>query len=194
MVLLQVSGRKSDIGFNDDKDSKGASVFLGYHAQSIANFKSYADSKPPGHGQKRIANGKLRDLCVKGLDNMYCGDPPKPRLFEATRHIFEVCHDLELLRCYDDKPLEGKKLPKLAAEVGEATARMLAALAEVRAACVMDVTDVTAHTPHTRRTRCDTSHTRHRRRFWRRATGCVTPPPSARWSSAGTTRRSSCLA
>lgn len=110
-MLFEVSGRKSDIGFSDD-----TKVYLRYHKKSCENFREYAESTGIRHDTK--------NECLKGLENMYCKpEGPKPKWW-AKRRVFEVCHDLDLFRCYDAGKME-PKLDQLGEEVTPEAVNML---------------------------------------------------------------------
>jgi len=143
-MVFEVCGRKSDIGFMDDHGphcpapdgqcvfetdkKKCQNVFRSYHSASCAAFKKFAALKLPGRTAKNIAEKEVRDICSAGLEDMYCGVDEPPSKSDATQRVFEVCHDLELFRCYE-KDKMGPKMAHLADELGQSAAERLAAAA-----------------------------------------------------------------
>ena len=85
----QVSGRRSEIGFHDDREGakehepelyekfKNKNAFACYHQQSIENFETFA--KEVGIGKK------LTQTCSKALDYMYCAVPKKTKTTDWDR-------------------------------------------------------------------------------------------------------------
>ena len=80
-----MSGRKSDIGFNDDKDD-GHNVFCDYHSASMDAFKRYAM-----HQMKPKMSVAARSTCWEALEYMYC------RQYTGLKHkSAATCHVLEV--------------------------------------------------------------------------------------------------
>ena len=114
-LLFEVCGRETDIGFNDN-----ATVFMGYHEASCKAFAEYTASC--AHLDPTAAA-----TCLEGLERMYMH--PKSERSKPVKHILEMCHDLDLCRCYG----ESKMTPKLEAtarDVGQPACDALACTAE----------------------------------------------------------------
>ena len=112
-MVFEVCGRKSDIGFSDDPDT-----FTRYHTASCMAFEEYTASQ-----NFDAANTKL---CLDALQHMYMD--PKSAAAVPIKTIFEVCHDLDLFRCYGANRME-EKVRKLKSMVGEEAGEHLARLA-----------------------------------------------------------------
>jgi len=110
-ILFEVSGRKSDIGYDDDPET-----FLSYHQQSCNNFDDYAKSKN--------IKSNLRKLCLEGLENMYCGPSAGSKKSRPSRHVMEMCHDLDLFRCYGEYQMKSK-MDKVSHAVGKEGMQLL---------------------------------------------------------------------
>jgi hypothetical protein len=111
-MLFEVSGRKSDIGYRDDQDE-----FRKYHSASCENFNKYAkQSKMPTAARKQ---------CLDALENMFCGPQAGEENSRAARHVLEVCHDLDLFRCYG-KGMMKPRLQNIQLEIGPTARDFLA--------------------------------------------------------------------
>ena len=114
-LLFEVSGRETDIGFNDN-----SAVFMGYHEASCKAFAEYTASC--AHLDPTAAA-----ICLEGLERMYM--EPKSERSVPFKHMFETCHDLDLCRCYDPSKMM-RKLDALAQDVGRPGCDKLARTAE----------------------------------------------------------------
>eukprot|EP00939_MAST-03C_sp_MAST-3C-sp1_P002964 g2964.t1 len=91
-LIFEVSGRDSDIGHAEEDND----VFMGYHKKSCEHFKEYAT---------RIGL-RYRDICLNALEHMYM--EPKTPTSTAPQRVMEICHDLDLFRCYEKEKMMGK--------------------------------------------------------------------------------------
>ena len=110
-MLFEVCGRESDIGYCDDPD-----VFLIYHRNSCTAFQKYIKSTP-------LSSKHVSDA----LERMYMS--PKNEASRPIKHVFEMAHDLDLFRCYDEDKMI-KKLDSIKNDVGRNSRDRLVQLAE----------------------------------------------------------------
>ena len=110
-ALFEKCERKSDIGYNDDPK-----IFVGYHQSSCTAFERYACLPDSGLDSTAAA------ICSEGLKRMYM--KPTSAESKAVKYILEVCHELDLPRCYGADKMQ-PKLEKLERDVGKATADLL---------------------------------------------------------------------
>eukprot|EP00940_MAST-03C_sp_MAST-3C-sp2_P000913 g913.t1 len=111
-ILFECCGRASDIGHADDME-----VFMSYHEKSCRAFDAYARRVPLQH----------RKVCLDALECVYMR--PKSKESHAVQRVIEICHDLDLFRCYGRTKMKGK-VEKLAKDVGRKAAEDLARRAE----------------------------------------------------------------
>eukprot|EP00041_Stephanoeca_diplocostata_P029849 m.889377 g.889377 ORF g.889377 m.889377 type:complete len:1393 (-) comp23644_c0_seq3:3364-7542(-) len=117
-MLFEVCGRESDIGFADDKEE-----FLRYHQASCAAFAAYASSMSP--------SGEHFKKCLAALERMYM--TPKGKSSALIQHVFEVCHDVDLVRCHTADKMKEKR--KNIADVIGKSAEIRITMATERAVC-----------------------------------------------------------
>eukprot|EP00965_Chrysotila_dentata_P000797 25398-Pleurochrysis_carterae.AAC.1 len=116
-MVFESTGRESEISYSDDPNS-----YTRDRKASRFNFRKYA-----------VETAKIDDdivnRCSNALKLMYIGGD-EPPLQVAVRSVFEVAHELELLRCEDPLSLD-QKFRELRPHVGtEERLRQLVELAE----------------------------------------------------------------
>ena len=87
-MLFEVSGRQSDIGFKDHRAS-----YNRYKKASCTAFKEYAS----------LQKMSGMDACAEALEHMYMNST-----HPHVRDIFEIVHDLDLIRCIDESSITSK--------------------------------------------------------------------------------------
>jgi hypothetical protein len=108
-MLLEVAGRESEVGYRNAPD-----VYMAYKAASCAALERAAKAKQLG----------CVDECTKALERMYTGDGVAANPWQRAARIFEVCHELDLLRCLSPQRM-GKKVKGLRNQLGPQTDALL---------------------------------------------------------------------
>ena len=112
-MLFEVCGRQSEAGWSDD-----ATKHTQYRTASRAAFRDWAT--PTNSISKENAT-----ICFDALERMFITE--KTSASAPVKAVFEVCHDLDLFRCYGIQ-MRGK-LSELEQLFGEYEAGQLARLA-----------------------------------------------------------------
>lgn len=115
-ILFEVSGRDSDIGFDDDTPA-----YMGYHRRSCRAFKEYAASSGSGIDPTAAA------IALEAIERMYMD--PKTDRSRGMKRMMEICHDLELFRCYTTDKMEAK-IDNMKKDIGIFAGEHFAKLAE----------------------------------------------------------------
>lgn len=113
-AIFEKCCRQSEIGFNDDPHT-----FKGYHRESCFEFKEYALQSGLDAEAAKICDEALRALYMEPISEQS----------RAAKYVLEVCHELDLLRCYSADKMQ-PKLEKLQRDIGSDTADLLWRAAE----------------------------------------------------------------
>lgn len=92
-----------------------------YHRTSCAAFAAYAAANA------MTSKGKELEVCLGALERMYMN--PKGESSALVQHVFEICHDIDLLRCYTATKMEPKR-QKIADVIGGSAEFLLMTAAE----------------------------------------------------------------
>ena len=114
-MLFEVVGRETEAGFKDDSAAYGA-----YKQASCEAFAEYAS--------QRALPSEIAVLCRDALDHMYC-DSSFGAPYGRMCAVFEVCHELDLLRCCGESAMQSK-LERVSADAGDEARQALTRFAE----------------------------------------------------------------
>jgi len=89
-MIFEVVGRESEAGYRDCPKT-----YSRYKAKSVRACRDYASKQP-----------WFTEVCIDALENMYYES--RSAQAEEVQQVFEIVHELDLFRCYDEDKMREK--------------------------------------------------------------------------------------